>query len=123
MTVLGSSSLLPKNPNLGEPGQPLELSFDADLLLAAVDDEQAAILAEAVGQGSLFAKRQGYHADILRPAIAETLPAGWESRLTPVPGFDNAFALDAYDLALVKLVLGREEGPGVVARVAAAGRD
>ncbi|MBM3838170.1 MAG: hypothetical protein FJ398_09420 [Verrucomicrobia bacterium] len=37
----------------------------------------------------------------LRPVIAETLPAGWESRLHPVPGYDNVFALDPYDLAIV----------------------
>ena len=39
--------------------------------------------------------------------MAETLPAGWESRLHPVPGFDNVFALDPYDLAVVKLMVGR----------------
>ena len=31
--VLGSSALLASFPRLGEPGQPLELSFDADLLI------------------------------------------------------------------------------------------
>lgn len=33
IVVLGSSSLLPLHPQLGEPGQALELSLDADLLL------------------------------------------------------------------------------------------
>ena len=32
--VLGSSALLATRAELGEPGQPLELSFDADLLQA-----------------------------------------------------------------------------------------
>ncbi len=49
----------------------------------------------------------GYYADIVHPNITETLPAGWESRLTAVPGYENVFALDRYDLALVKLVVGR----------------
>ncbi len=31
--VLGSSSLLPQHPQLGDAGQPLELSLDADLLV------------------------------------------------------------------------------------------
>ena len=31
--VLGSSSLLGSDPTLGDPGGPLELSMDADLLL------------------------------------------------------------------------------------------
>jgi hypothetical protein len=39
--------------------------------------------------------------------IVETLRVGWEKRLLPVRGYDNVLALDPYDLALVKLVLGR----------------
>ena len=109
VVVLGSSSLLAHKPSLGESGQPLETSYDADLLLQPIDDEMASILAEGIGQQSLFARRFGYYADILRPAITESLPAGWESRLHPVPGYENVFALDPYDLALVKLVLGREK--------------
>lgn len=109
IVVIGSSSLLPPHPDLGEPGQPLETSYDSDLLISPIDDEMAAVLAEAVGQQSLFAKRHGYYADILRPTIAETLPAGWESRLQPVPGCANVFALDKYDLALVKLIVGRQK--------------
>lgn len=105
--VLGSSSLLPHHPQLGDAGQPLELSLDADLLVEPVDESLAAVLKDAVGHESAFEQRHGYYADILRPTIAETLPAGWESRLHPVAGHDNVFALDAYDLALVKLVLGR----------------
>jgi hypothetical protein len=35
------------------------------------------------------------------------VPAGWESRLHPVAGYDHVFALDVYDLALVKLLVGR----------------
>jgi hypothetical protein len=109
VVIIGSSSLLPAHPELGDPGQPLEASYDSDLLLTPVDEEIAAMLGEAVGQQSLFAKRQGYYADILRPIIAETLPAGWESRLHPVASYDNVFALDVYDLALVKLVVGRRK--------------
>jgi hypothetical protein len=65
VVVIGSSSLLPAHPELGEPGQPLETSYDSDLLLSPIDEETAAILGEAVGQQSLFAKRHGYYADIL----------------------------------------------------------
>ena len=109
ITIIGSSSLLPQNPTLGEPGQPLEASYDVDLLLTPIDEETAAILGEAVGQQSLFTKRGGYYADILRPTMRDTLPAGWESRLHPVVGYTNVFALDIYDLALVKLMVGREK--------------
>jgi hypothetical protein len=107
IVVIGSSSLLPDHPDLGDAGQPLEQSYDTDILLDPIDDELAGILAEAIGQQSLFAGRHGYYADILRPAISEALPPGWESRLRPVDGFKNVFALDLYDLGLVKLMIGR----------------
>jgi hypothetical protein len=105
--VLGSSSLLTLDPKLGEPGQLLEFSYDADLLLKPIDQDLASVLAEAVGEDSLFADRYSYYAYFLTPAIAETLPAGWEQRLGPVPEFSQARALNPYDLALVKLTLGR----------------
>ena len=98
IVIIGSASLLPAHPELGDPGQPLDASYDADLLLDPIDEELAAILGEAVGQQSLFTKRHGYYADILRPEMAETLPVGWEARLHAVAGYDNVFALDPYDL-------------------------
>jgi hypothetical protein len=109
IVILGSSSLLPKHPALGGPGGPLEISLDADFLLEPVDQAIADALKEAVGSESVFEQHHGYYADILKPSIVETLPPGWESRLTAVPGYDNVFALDRYDLALVKLVVGREK--------------
>lgn len=81
--IIGSSSLLPLAPHLGSPGQPLEVSLDADFILEPIDQETADMLMEAIGSESLFEKRNGYYADILRPAIREALPAGWESRLHP----------------------------------------
>ena len=107
--VVGSSSLLPLSPHLGNPGQPLEFSLDADLLIDPVDQSIADMLKEAIGSESLFEERHGYYADILRPVIGEALPAGWESRLHPVAGYTNVFALDIYDLGLVKLMVGREK--------------
>lgn len=94
IVIVGSSSLLPDHPNLGEAGQPLDASYGADLLITPIDEEPAAILGEAVGQQSLFTKRSGYYADILRLTMGETLPAGCESRLHPVTGYANVFSLD-----------------------------
>jgi hypothetical protein len=101
--VLGSSSLLVSFPSLGEPGGPLELSFDGDLLLKPCDESLAALLHEAVGEGSLFSQRVGYHADILRPEITETLSPGWESRTICLDAAGNAAALSPEDLLVVKL--------------------
>jgi hypothetical protein len=65
------------------------------------------VLQEAVGEEGAFMQRFGYHADILRPTFTDSLPEGWESRLNSVPDHDNVFTLDPYDLALVKLTIGR----------------
>lgn len=109
IVVIGSASLLPAHPELGEPGDFLDTSYDSDLLVSPIDDEMAAILAEAVGERSLFARREGYYADIMRPTIVEALPAGWESRLIPVNEMADVFTLNPYDLALVKLIVGRDK--------------
>ena len=105
--VVGSASLLPVHPELGEVGHPLERTTDADFLLEPVNEAMAESLQLAAGRDSAFMGQYGYYADILRPVMAETLPAGWESRLHPVAGYDNVFALDPYDLAVVKLMVGR----------------
>jgi hypothetical protein len=105
--VLGSSALLARFPELGEGGGPLELSFDADLLVEPCDEGMAALLHEAVGEGSLFSQRAGYHADILRPQVSETLPLGWEQRLIPLSGSGEVAALAPEDLVVVKLRAGR----------------
>ena len=106
IVVLGSSSLLASYPELGNSNGPLETSFDADLLIEAIDEELAAIMREAIGKESLFEKKEGYHADTLRPVIAETFPSGWEGRLVPLPG-SEALCLDPHDLAAVKIQVGR----------------
>lgn len=105
--VLGSSALLGSFPELGEAGGPLEISFDGDLLLEPCDEQLAALLHEAVGEGSLFAQRSGYHADILRAEIVESLPPGWESRLIPFDKATHALTLAPEDLMVVKLRAGR----------------
>ena len=74
--VLGSSSLLARDPTLGEPGQPLELSMDAVLFLVPCDERVAAVVHEAVGEGSLFHRESGVFADLLKPEIDVTLPSG-----------------------------------------------
>ncbi len=107
--IFGSACLLCDYPHLGDSGQPLAFTQDADLLVRPIDDTLAHALLEAVGKEASFMQQFGYCGDILRPAIVETLPAGWETRLHRVAGYANVFALDAYDLALVKLVVGRQK--------------
>lgn len=106
--VFGSASILASFPEIGEEGL-LDNTYDGDLLLDPISKEIAAFLTESLGQGSLFRAQKGYHADILHPTIVESLPPGWEERLVLMDGFENAFALDPYDLAAVKVVVGREK--------------
>jgi len=105
--VLGSSALLVSFPELGDSGQPLEVSYDADLLIEPSDESLASMLHEALGEGSLFSGRTGYHADILRPSIVETLPPAWESRLIKLDLPGDIAALSPEDVAAVKLQVGR----------------
>ena len=114
IVVLGSSSLLPFHPELGEPGGPLDLTYDADFLLEPVDKEIALLLGQVLGANKEFHLKFGYHADILHPSIVETLPPGWEGRLVAVERFDNVFALEPLDLAVVKIVVGREKDLALV---------
>jgi len=119
--VLGSSSILASFPELGEAGL-LDNTFDADLLLDPVNKGVFELLKEAIGEGSLFEKEKGYHADILHPSIVETLPPGWEDRLVAVSGFENVFALQPLDLAAVKIVVGREKDLVLVRRLLQLGK-
>ena len=109
MTVMGSTAMLALDPELGERGQPLELSLDADVLVEPFVEREAAVLHEAIGEGSLFHQEYGVYLDLLRPQIATTLPPGWRPRRRPIDGASDALFLDPYDAALAKLVLGRDK--------------
>jgi len=107
--VLGSASLLAHFPHLGDPGQALAATYDADILAEPFDELTSIMLHEALGEDRAYYRIHGYHADILRDSITDTLPAGWRDRLIPIPGAETAFALDPHDLAAVKLLVGRSK--------------
>lgn len=114
VVILGSASLLAHFPEIGEPGCPLETTYDADFLLDPVDQNLALRLVSEIGTNSPFHVDYGYHADILHPTIIESLPPRWEERLVVVDGFENVFALDPLDLAAIKVVVGREKDLALV---------
>lgn len=117
--VLDSSALLGSFPRLGDTGQPLETSYDADLLVEPYDAEIGRLLHESVGENSIFHARTGYYADVMLPVVKETFPCGWEERLVPLPGCDSAQCLDPHDLAAVKLQTGRPKDLALCARLLA----
>lgn len=121
IVVLGSSSLLASFPELGEGTGPLETSYDADLLIDGVDAELAGVLQEAIGEGSLFDAKEGYHADALRPEVEDTFPRDWESRLVPLQACADVVCLDPHDLAAVKLQAGRPKDLKLCASLLSAG--
>ncbi len=105
--ICGSASLLASFPELGEPQAPLASTFDADIFPQPFDEITGRMLEEALGETQSYHLRHGYHADILRTSITQTLPKGWEQRLIPVPKCNFAHALDPYDLAAIKVAIGR----------------
>lgn len=112
--VLGSASLLASFPDLGEKDSPLAATYDADLCPQPFDDLTAIMLDEALGEHRAYFRRHGYHADILKDSILDTLPTGWRSRLVPLPDCPVAYALDPADLLAVKLLVGRPKDLALV---------
>lgn len=119
--VLGSASLLASFPELGGPEGPLASTYDADLSPEPFDELTGRMLDEALGEDRAYYQRHGYHADILRDSVFETLPPGWRERLVPVPECPNSFALDPHDLAAVKLLAGRPKDLALVKTLAERG--
>jgi hypothetical protein len=117
--VLGSSALLASKPKMGERGNPLELTFDADILIDPCDEGRASVLHEAIGEGSLFHKEYGVCADLMRPDIVETFPRGWQGRCIP-PGA-KVLCLSPFDLAFIKLCLGRDKDRAMLKALITAG--
>lgn len=105
--VLGSASLLASFPELGFASGLLATTYDADILAEPFDELTSVMLNEALGDGRAYHLSYGYHADVLRDSILQTLPTGWRKRLVPVPDCEEAFAISPGDLAAVKLLVGR----------------
>ncbi len=114
IVVVGSASLLASFPDMGLDDGPLAQTFDADLCPEPFDETTALMLDQALGESKAFHLLYGYHADIIRPSMFDTLPAGWQSRLIPVPGVSEAMALDPTDLAAVKVLVGRPKDTSLV---------
>jgi hypothetical protein len=105
--VLGSASLLASFPELGNADGRLSSTYDADILADPFDELTAVMLHEALGENRAYNQIHGYHADVLRNSILETLPDGWRERLVAIPGTKNAFAISPGNLTTVKLAVGR----------------
>jgi hypothetical protein len=120
--VLGSASLLASFPELGDGSEPLTATYDADLCPQPFDETTALMIHESLGESGAFHLRHGYHVDVLKEEVFETMPPGWRERLVPVPGVDGAWALEPHDLAATKLLVGREKDIALVHHLGLTGR-
>ena len=106
--VIGSQSILGTFPN---PPQQLQQSMDADVY-PKEHPELSIVIDGAIGELSIFHSTFGYYAHGVGDDTA-ILPKGWQDRLVKLEN-DNTFGaigwcLEVHDLAVSKLVAGREK--------------
>ncbi len=86
-------------------------SIEADFLLGPHGPEVMHKVGASLGMRSEFFDRQGYYADPLGMATVVLVP-GWQDRLQPLKdeaGQTVAHCLEIYDLAVSKLMAGRDK--------------
>jgi hypothetical protein len=106
--VVGSQAILGARPDSPES---LLRSRDADLFTLR-DPKDADLIDGSIGEGSPFHETFGYYAQGVWLDTA-TLPGGWRDRLIEIRNENTrhvtARCLDPHDLAVSKLVAGREK--------------
>ncbi|MDP1660934.1 MAG: hypothetical protein Q8L55_03380 [Phycisphaerales bacterium] len=106
--VIGSQSILGPFPSAP---QELTRSIEADLFTLR-SPADADLIEGTIGEGSPFHSTFGYHAHGVGIESA-VLPSGWQQRLvqvrTPATAGATGLCLDVHDLAVSKLVAGREK--------------
>ncbi|MES2705418.1 MAG: DUF6036 family nucleotidyltransferase [Verrucomicrobiota bacterium] len=106
--IVGSQAVLGQFPEA-----PAELLVSREADIYCPEDPSATDLIDGtIGELSPFEQSFRYYAHGVGPETA-VVPAGWEDRLVPVhsefTGGATAFCLEAHDLAISKLVAGREK--------------
>lgn len=108
IVVIGSHAVLGQFPDAPAA---LLVSMDADVYPRHAPDKSA-LIDGAMGELSTFHETFGYYAHGIDDTTA-TLPAGWADRLVPIQNENTGGAigwcLDVHDLALSKLVAGRDK--------------
>jgi hypothetical protein len=105
--VIGSQSILGQYPDAPAP---LTVSVETDVYSLRPPND-AELIDGSIGEQSPFHRTFGYYAHGVGEETA-VLPAGWKECLVPIhgPGTGGAtgLCLEAHDLAVSKLVAGRE---------------
>jgi hypothetical protein len=106
--IIGSQAVLGQFPN--SPDE-LLVSIEADLF-SLRNPADADLIDGSIGEGSPFHQTFGYYAHGVAEETA-VLPSGWKERLIPVQnentGGGKGLCLEVHDLAVSKLIAGREK--------------
>lgn len=106
--IVGSQAVLGQFPHAPEE---LLVSVEADVF-SLRSPEESDLIDGSIGEGSPFHKTFGYYAHGVALETA-VLPMGWRERLIPVhnqnTGGGTGLCLEVHDLAVSKLVAGREK--------------
>lgn len=117
LVIIGSQAVLGQYPN-APPA--LTASIEADVFTFR-SPEDADLIDGSIGEASPFHRTFGYYAHGVGEETA-VLPSGWKDRLitlhTEATGGATALCLEAHDLAVSKLVAGREKDLAYVATMA-----
>jgi hypothetical protein len=114
IVVIGSQSILASFP---EAPAELRESMEADVF-PKDDPARSIVIDGAMGELSLFHQTFGYYAHGIDQTTA-VLPQGWHDRLVPIANSNTmgavGWCLEPHDLAVSKLVAGREKDVAFVA--------
>lgn len=106
--IIGSQSILGQ---FSDPPAELLVSIEADLFSLRTPHD-ADLIDGSIGEASPFHQTFGYYAHGVGEETA-ILPGGWKDRLipfnTPSTGGATGLCLEVHDLAISKLVAGREK--------------
>lgn len=108
LIIIGSQAILGQYP---EAPAPLRVSMEADII-PRNDPSKWNVIDGCIGEFSPFHELYGYYAQGVGLETA-ILPTGWQQRLIPIHNPNTrertGLCLEAHDLAVSKLVAGREK--------------
>lgn len=108
IVIIGSQAVHAQFP---DAPLPLSESIEADVFTFR-DPADAEVIDGSIGEESPFHRTFGYYAHGVGPTTA-CLPAGWQDRLVRIQGPNTSgvagLCLDVHDLAVSKLIAGREK--------------
>lgn len=108
LIIIGSQAILGQYPDAPEP---LRISMEADII-PKNDPSKWNVIDGCIGEFSPFHELYGYYAQGVGLETA-ILPADWQARLIPVRNPNTrehtGYCLEAHDLAISKLVAGRDK--------------